>query len=25
VLLLIKHLLHFLIGFLQIIDDTRDI
>jgi len=25
VLLLIKYFLHFLIGFLQIIDDTRDI
>jgi len=25
VLLLIKHFLHFLIGFLQIIGDTRDI
>jgi len=25
VLLLIKYILHFLIGFLQIIDDTRDI
>jgi len=25
VLLLIKYLLHFLIGFLQIINDTRDI